>query len=84
LQLADAFDSALTFIKPAIEARSGRAAYRHGSFGSGKSHFRGLAGVLLAGVRSVPGCSPVSRCSPVSDRFFAARRHGEAAVRRDP
>src|SRR4051794_7798423 len=38
-QLADCFDNALGFIKSAIDARSSKAAYLHGSFGSGKSHF---------------------------------------------
>ncbi len=46
-QLADAFDNALTFIKAAIEAKSSRAAYLHGSFGSGKSHFMAVLHLLL-------------------------------------
>jgi hypothetical protein len=46
-QLADAFDNALTFIKAAIEAKSSKAAYLHGSFGSGKSHFMAVLHLLL-------------------------------------
>src|ERR1700738_4284856 len=38
-QLADAFDNALGFIKSALDTRGSKAAYLHGSFGSGKSHF---------------------------------------------
>src|ERR1700722_13643892 len=48
-QLADAFDNALTFIKAAIEAKSSKAAYLHGSFGSGKSHFMAVLHLLLQG-----------------------------------
>src|SRR3954453_21392380 len=46
-QLADCFDNALGFIKSAIEARSSKAAYLHGSFGSGKSHFMAVLHLLL-------------------------------------
>ena len=46
-QLADAFDNALTFIKAAIESKSSKAAYLHGSFGSGKSHFMAVLHLLL-------------------------------------
>src|SRR5947209_17935084 len=46
-QLADCFDNALGFIKSAIDARSSKAAYLHGSFGSGKSHFMAVLHLLL-------------------------------------
>jgi hypothetical protein len=46
-QLADAFDNALGFIKAAVEARGSKAAYLHGSFGSGKSHFMAVLHLLL-------------------------------------
>src|SRR4051812_20143812 len=46
-QLADAFDNALGFIKSSLEARSSKAAYLHGSFGSGKSHFMAVLHLLL-------------------------------------
>src|SRR4051794_38875901 len=46
-QLADCFDNALGFIKSSIEARSSKAAYLHGSFGSGKSHFMAVLHLLL-------------------------------------
>jgi hypothetical protein len=46
-QLADAFDNALGFIKAALDARSSKAAYLHGSFGSGKSHFMAVLHLLL-------------------------------------
>ncbi len=46
-QLADAFDRALDLIKGALENGSSKAAYLHGSFGSGKSHFMAVLHLLL-------------------------------------
>jgi hypothetical protein len=46
-QLADAFDNALGFIKAALDTRGSKAAYLHGSFGSGKSHFMAVLHLLL-------------------------------------
>ena len=46
-QLADAFENALGFIKSALDARNSKAAYLHGSFGSGKSHFMAVLHLLL-------------------------------------
>lgn len=48
-QLAQAFDSALTFIQSALASGQSKAAYLHGSFGSGKSHFMAVMNLLLAG-----------------------------------
>src|SRR4051795_9416106 len=46
-QLVECFDDALRFIKGALDARSSKAAYLHGSFGSGKSHFMAVLHLLL-------------------------------------
>lgn len=46
-QLAECFRDALRFIRSAIESRSSKAAYLHGSFGSGKSHFMAILYLLL-------------------------------------
>jgi len=56
-QLVDAFNNALGFIQQAVETASSKAAYLHGSFGSGKSHFMAVLNLLLAGntqARSIP------------------------------
>ena len=56
-QLASCFDQALAFIRSALDARSSKAAYLHGSFGSGKSHFMAVLHLLLQGeprARSIP------------------------------
>ncbi len=46
-QLAEAFDRALGLIRAALASRSSKAAYLHGSFGSGKSHFMAVLHLLL-------------------------------------
>ncbi len=48
-QLVQCFDNALGFIRQAVEGHSSKAAYLHGSFGSGKSHFMAVLNLLLAG-----------------------------------
>jgi hypothetical protein len=48
-QLMDAFSNALGFIQQAVQTGGSKAAYLHGSFGSGKSHFMAVLNLLLAG-----------------------------------
>lgn len=48
-QLVRCFDQALSFVRSAIESNSSKAAYLHGSFGSGKSHFMAVLHLLLSG-----------------------------------
>ncbi|MFI6796165.1 BREX-2 system ATPase PglY [Streptosporangium canum] len=43
------FDEALDLIKAALDGRTSKAAYLHGSFGSGKSHFMAVLYALLSG-----------------------------------
>ena len=61
-QLVDCFDNALGFIKQSVESGGSKAAYLHGSFGSGKSHFMAVLNLLLAGntqARSTPELADV-------------------------
>src|SRR5271165_1805921 len=61
-QLVRCFDQALKLVKSAIEGSSSKAAYLHGSFGSGKSHFMAILYLLLQGdshARSIPELAPV-------------------------
>lgn len=56
-QLAEAFKNALGFIQQAVASGTSKAAYLHGSFGSGKSHFMAVLNLLLAGntqARAIP------------------------------
>lgn len=46
-QLETAFDEALGIVKNAVTSGSSKAAYLHGSFGSGKSHFMAVLYLLL-------------------------------------
>ncbi len=61
-QLVDAFSNALGFIQQAVQTGGSKAAYLHGSFGSGKSHFMAVLNLLLAGntqARAIPELADV-------------------------
>lgn len=61
-QLRESFDHAITFIKSAVDHRASKAAYLHGSFGSGKSHFMAVLHLLLqhnADARAIAELAPV-------------------------
>ena len=56
-QLVGCFEAALGLIGGAVETRTSKGAYLHGSFGSGKSHFMAVLTLLLQGnarARSIP------------------------------
>ena len=48
-RLLENFDEALGLIRSALDGRTSKAAYLHGSFGSGKSHFMAVLHALLSG-----------------------------------
>lgn len=48
-ELEDCFNTALIFIRSALQANSSKATYLHGSFGSGKSHFMAVLHLILQG-----------------------------------
>ena len=61
-QLVKCFDQALGVVKGAIDSRSSKGAYLHGSFGSGKSHFMAILSLLLSAdttARGKPELAPV-------------------------
>ncbi|TDC41402.1 phage resistance protein [Micromonospora sp. KC213] len=49
------FDEALGLIRSAVEGHASKAAYLHGSFGSGKSHFMAVLHALLRGEPAARG-----------------------------
>ncbi|MFJ4908233.1 DUF6079 family protein [Streptomyces sp. NPDC093249] len=48
-RLLENFDEALSLIRSALDGSTSKAAYLHGSFGSGKSHFMAVLHALLSG-----------------------------------
>ena len=61
-QIRAAFDQALGLIKSCLDGRQSKAAFLHGSFGSGKSHFLAVLHLLLAHdstARSHPELAPI-------------------------
>ncbi|HAS84238.1 MAG TPA: phage resistance protein [Verrucomicrobia bacterium] len=61
-QLVVCFDQALDLIKTALQAKTSKGCYLHGSFGSGKSHFMAVLDLILGGypaARSIPELSAV-------------------------
>ena len=61
-ELAKCFDAALSFIRSAIQGRTSKASFLHGSFGSGKSHFMAVLHLILQGnsaARSIPELAAV-------------------------
>lgn len=61
-ELKGCFDNALGFIRSALQDRTSKASYLHGSFGSGKSHFMAVLHLILQGnaaARSIPELAPV-------------------------
>jgi hypothetical protein len=61
-ELKGCFDNALSFIRSALQDRTSKASYLHGSFGSGKSHFMAVLHLILQGnaaARSIPELAPV-------------------------
>jgi len=48
-QLAECFNQALKLVQGSLGANTSKAAYLHGSFGSGKSHFMAVLHFLLQG-----------------------------------
>lgn len=61
-QLVDCFGRALGLVRSAVTEGRSKAAYLHGSFGSGKSHFMAVLHLLLqhdATARSIPELAPL-------------------------
>jgi hypothetical protein len=86
-QLCDAFDNALSFIRSAIDSRTSKAAYLHGSFGSGKSDFMAVLYLLLQGsarARAIPELADVvarHNVGPTTRRASSCPITGSAPAR---
>jgi predicted ATPase len=61
-ELKKCYDDALSFIRRSIQGHTSKAAYLHGSFGSGKSHFMAVLHLILQGnaeARGIAELAPV-------------------------
>src|SRR5271165_5786989 len=61
-ELRACYEDAFRFIKSALQTKTSKASYLHGSFGSGKSHFMAVLHLILHGntaARSIPELAPV-------------------------
>ncbi|HVC93470.1 MAG TPA: DUF6079 family protein [Pirellulales bacterium] len=59
-ELRACFDDALGFIKSALESRTSKASYLHGSFGAGKSHFMAVLHEILQGNADARGIADLA------------------------
>jgi len=60
-ELKACYEDALSFIKGALQTKTSKASYLHGSFGSGKSHFMAVLHLILQGntaARGIPELAP--------------------------
>src|SRR5574341_1322700 len=73
-RLVGNFDEALGLIRSALASGSSKAAYLHGSFGSGKSHFMAVLHALLRGEPAARGRDEFAALLARHDGWLAARR----------
>lgn len=73
-RLVDNFDQALRLIQNALTTGASRAAYLHGSFGSGKSHFMAALYALLRGERAARGREEFAPLLARHDGWLSGRR----------
>lgn len=73
-QLVSCFDRSLDLIRNAIESRTSKAAYLHGSFGSGKSHFMAVLHLLLQGNAHARGIPELASAVARHDPWLQKRR----------
>lgn len=72
--LARCFDSPLSLVASALDAHTSKAAYLHGSFGSGKSHFMAVLDLLLAGNPEARALPELATVIAKHDRSLAGKR----------
>jgi hypothetical protein len=73
-QLVACFDSALGLIRSALDGRTSRASYLHGSFGSGKSHFMAVLHLLLQQNPHARGIPELAGVVAKHDAWLSGRR----------
>ncbi len=73
-RLVENFDQALSLISTGLASGTSRAAYLHGSFGSGKSHFMAVLHALLRGERAARSRPEFAPLLAKHDGWLAGRR----------
>ncbi|GAA3441635.1 phage resistance protein [Planomonospora venezuelensis] len=73
-QLADSFDEALSLVKGALEKNRSDAAFLHGSFGSGKSHFMSVLHAVLRHDPDARGLRDLAPTLAKHDPWLSGRR----------
>lgn len=73
-ELAKNFDAALTFIRSAVQGRTSKATYLHGSFGSGKSHFMAVLDLILEGNPSARGIPELAQVIQKHNDWLAGKK----------
>lgn len=73
-QLVGCFDQSLDLIRSAIESGTSKAAYLHGSFGAGKSHFMAVLHLLLQGNADARGIPEFGSILAKHDRWMRGKK----------
>lgn len=73
-ELAKCYDAALTFIRSAVQGRTSKATYLHGSFGSGKSHFMAVLHLILQGNTAARGIVELAPVIQKHNEWLAGKK----------
>ena len=73
-QLVEHFDEALSLIRTSLTGQSSKAAYLHGSFGSGKSHFMAVLYAILNGNQAARSRAEFASLLDKHDSWLAGRK----------
>ncbi len=73
-ELSTCFDAALSFIGSAVQNRTSKATYLHGSFGSGKSHFMAVLHLILQGNSAARGIPELATVIQKHNEWLAGKK----------
>jgi len=73
-QLVKCYEDALGFIRSALEDNTSKAAYLHGSFGSGKSHFMAILDLILEGDPAARGIVDLAAAIEAANKWTAGKK----------
>src|ERR1017187_9907726 len=73
-ELRTCFADALSFIKGALQTKTSKASYLHGSFGSGKSHFMAVLHLILQGNTAARGIPELAAVIQKHNEWLAGKK----------